>query len=76
MKFNDDQVMREIVLSFIENPSQSPDQGLKMKDQMIKEGFADKIQLDRCAKILLEYYNNTGTVPPYSRQEISNESYR
>lgn len=76
MKLNDDQVMREIVLSFIENPSQSPDQGLKMKDQMIKEGFADKIQLDRCAKILLEYYNNTGTVPPYSRQEISNESYR
>ena len=76
MKLNDDQVMREIVLSFIENPSQSTDQGLKMKDQMIKEGFADKYQLDRCAKILLEYYHNTGTVPPYSRQEINNESYR
>ncbi len=76
MKLNDDQVMREIVLSYVNREDMSISDGLAKKAEMLASGQTTPEQLNRCAKILIEYYNNTGTVPPYSRQEISNESYR
>ena len=72
---NDDEVMREITLSFLncDNNQTNLKKGLEKKQQMIDDGISP-VQLDRCARTLMDYYMKTGEIPPYDK-ENDDEKY-
>ncbi len=71
-KLNDDQVMREIVLAFNDLGDCSPNETLRIgqahKKYLLSKGLSTRLQMDRCAKQVVQYYMKNGKLPPYKRR--------